>query len=360
MKAPPMLLLLALPMIAARRGLSSYHRAAAFGNPKYFTNRLIASDKPGVDLKVPDFPTLFDQICEVSPLAKQAFTDDNPGGFQAVKSSDDVHKWKVTDNTPKRLVSHVDKIDNFQNNGVPLLRLRSTLHGPAKKRGLCLSGLICEQDLRRRHDATCDIVDTIYSAASLDDVKELQANARYGEPTLFGVGYTKTKKSVVSPREQLTLCGLQEFASGASVTWGVELEEDQNYLFPKDQPQRMPRTTTHLLVMTAIPRPGEENDAFDVEYLLQIEIGGFPAFLTGPVVVDSVKKMFRFADRYFRSGFHDGGDLSRRLALLPNDDESGGDERANNSLKESPSPSPDAVSAAHDILDKEQTLLMPP
>ena len=33
---------------------------AAFGNPKYFSNKLIHSNTPGVDLKVPNFDVLFE------------------------------------------------------------------------------------------------------------------------------------------------------------------------------------------------------------------------------------------------------------------------------------------------------------
>ena len=53
--------------------------------------------------------------------------------------------------------------------------------------------------------------------------------------------------------------------------------------------------------------------------MLQLEIGGFPGWLTGPIIVETVKKLFRFADRYFKSGLEEGGELAQRLALI--DDE---------------------------------------
>lgn len=48
----------------------------AFGSPKYYTNKYIPADQPGVQLKVPNFDALFDEICKVSPLAKQALMED--------------------------------------------------------------------------------------------------------------------------------------------------------------------------------------------------------------------------------------------------------------------------------------------
>ena len=92
------------------------------------------------------------------------------------------------------------------------------------------------------------------------------------------------------PREQLTLCGLQTLPSGASILWGTKLEEDQDYLFPESQPRRVVRLTSHLFC----------------------SMGGLPGWLTSPAVVERIKKMFQFADGYFRSGFEEGGDLAER------------------------------------------------
>lgn len=314
----------ALPIAAeSRRGCAAaspprFGVIAAFGSPKYFTDRYVQSDNPDVKLKVPDFDALFGEIQKCSPLARQAIEENRPLGISAIDNdSADVYKWKLLDSSPDKLVSRVEKIDNFQNMGVPLLRLRSTLKGPKKKRGLAFSELISTTELRSKWDATIAKVDTTYSAKDArNDITKFQGG-KYGEATLFGIGYVKTKQSVVSPREQLTLCGLQEFPSGACMIWGVELEEDQNVLMPADEPKRMPRSTSHIFATTLIPT-GE--DTFDVEYLLQVEIGGFPGWLTGPIVVDAIRKTFRFADSYFRSGFEEDGALKKRLALLPDDE----------------------------------------
>ena len=182
-----------------------------FGAPRFFTDKYTPSlpvsssgrnaDKPGVMLKLPNFDVLFDDIAKVSPLAKQALTEDKPLGIKAIDPTDDVYKWKLLGDSASRLVSHVDRIDNYNNKGLPLVRLRSTLHGPLKKRAECFSELISVPNLRHKWDPTSDLVDTVYSA----DVKEIDIfqNYTYGETSLFGVGYVKTKQSVVSPREQL-------------------------------------------------------------------------------------------------------------------------------------------------------------
>ncbi|KAL7441547.1 hypothetical protein ACHAXM_008117 [Skeletonema potamos] len=317
------------------------HEIAAFGNPKYYSNSFVRSDKAGTVLKVPKFDVFFDELQKVSPLVKQALHDEKPGGIKAIDDSADVYKWKIMEHNPNRLISHVDKIDNFQDNGVPLIRVRSSLRGPSKMREECFSELISTPELRHKWDATNNIVETIYSAADLGDIKRLQGD-EYGEPTMFGVGYVKTKQSIVSPREQMTMCGIQKLPSGASIIWGVELEEDQNHLFPKDQPKRMPRSTSHLFATTLIPT-GE--DTFDVEYVLQLDVGGFPGWLLGPVVTETVKKMFRFAEKYFESGFEKGGELALKLAAFPDDEET--------SIHDPPQ-----TEAC--VLDAKTTLLMPP
>mmetsp|Transcript_16210 Transcript_16210/g.46711 ORF Transcript_16210/g.46711 Transcript_16210/m.46711 type:complete len:166 (-) Transcript_16210:323-820(-) len=138
---------------------------------------------------------------------------------------------------------------------------------------------------------------------------------RFGETRRFGIGYVRTKQTVVSPREQLTMCGVQDFPAtssgdvdGASLIWGVEVEDDQIHLFPEGE--RLLRSRSHLFSVALVPR-GE--DEFDVEYVIQIEVGKFPAWLTGPVVTETLKGLFRFGDSYFKGGL-DGGELAQHLA----------------------------------------------
>lgn len=194
----------------------------------------------------------------------------------------DLYKWKVTDSyNSKRLWKEVDKIDGFGKKIPPLIRLRSTFHGPNQMRGETFADIFSSQELRHQWDITNDVVREIY-AGDLEELSHYQ-DPRYGKCSMFGVGYVKTKQSVVSPREQMTLCGVNNFKSGASIVWAVELEESQNHLFPADQPKRVPRSTTHLFSTAIIPSY-EDETAFDIEYVLQLEVGGFPGWLTGPVV----------------------------------------------------------------------------
>jgi hypothetical protein len=128
-----------------------------------------------------------------------------------------------------------------------------------------------------------------------------------GTPARFGIGYVRTKQLVVLPREQLTLCELQTFPSVASILWGIELEEDQDYLFPESQPRRVDQLTSRLFCSTIVPR---KDDALNVEYLVQLEVGCLPGWPASPAVVEMIKKMFQFADGYFRSGSEEGDDLA--------------------------------------------------
>lgn len=92
------------------------------------------------------------------------------------------------------------------------------------------------------------------------------------------------------------LCGIQEFENGASIIWGTELEEYNNHLFP-DCPRRT-RAKSHLFATTLVPTGP---DSFDVEYILQLEIGGnLPSFITTPVLVETVKSMFVYAEKTFK------------------------------------------------------------
>ena len=284
-----------------------------------------------------------------------------------------MYDWKVVSSfNSNKLIKEIDKIDGFENKVAPMVRLRSTFQGPKKRRGETFADVFSTEELRHQWDVTNDVVGEIYSG-NLEELNQYQDATKYGTSSMFGIGYVKTKKSVVSPREQMTLCGVTNFQSGASIVYAVELEESSDNLLPKNQPKRVPRSTTHLFATTIIPT-GE--DTFDVEYVLQLEVGGFPGmlvlkpfcmaldnlslnsvyiirpsitpgWLTGPVVIETVKKMFRFADNYFRSGLTSDGVLANKLALIP-DEESNFEEAG------------DSNDSSEDVLEKKQTLLMTP
>lgn len=207
----------------------------------------------------------------------------------------------------KKLVHQISKIDNFQGKQAPLLRLRSNLRGPLQSRGFVFSQLLTDFDLRTKWDPNVAENYPLHEPLDMSMVDDAMMY-RFGETRRFGVGYVRTKQTVVSPREQLTMCGVQEFPSGSSLVWGVEVEDDQNHLFPEGR--RLLRSRSHLFSAALIPKGEEE---FDVEYVIQIEVGKFPAWLTGPVVAETLKGLFRFSNTYFQGGLGDG-ELARYLA----------------------------------------------
>ena len=189
----------------------------------------------------------------------------------------------------RRVVHQVDRIDNFQELGAPLLRFRSTMRGPHVPEKF--ANLIMNLDDRSRWDPAIAEVDERYPVHDLDAANMAMGVGRYGDCSKLGVGYCRTKQSVVSPREQLTLCGIQDFDCGSSLIWGTEMEEWHNHLLPGDK--RHTRAKSHLFSVALTPT-GE--DSFDVEYVLQLEIGGaIPKWMTAPIVSESVKNMFNHA-----------------------------------------------------------------
>eukprot|EP01083_Nonionella_stella_P099020 278504_1 len=100
----------------------------------------------------------------------------------------------------------------------------------------------------------------------------------YGDCTRLGIGYCRTKSNpIVDGREQLTLCGIQELPNNGCIIWGTEMEEWHNNLMPEDA-VRLPRAKSHLFGVALVPTGP---DSFDVEYILQLSVGGrIPGFLT--------------------------------------------------------------------------------
>jgi hypothetical protein len=272
------------------------------------------------------------------------------GGFdvipsEAYRSTPDL-PWKVVDSS-KSL--RIDKIDNFAvserhslegspSSSPPLLRFRSTLQGPCL--GECFAGFIMDLNQRQKWDRQ---VDQVYEAHSvtlnLDLVREIQRQERrnqqlqgqencrlldWGTCVRIGVGYCRTKSGFVSPREQLTLCGIQEFDDGSWLIWGVEMDRNRHdpMLPPHRGGKRPTRAKSNLFCTTLTPRPttaaategGQQGPlSFDVEYLLQLDIGGkIPGWVAGPVVTDNVRQMFSCARSFFAGTDPDKG-LERYL-----------------------------------------------
>jgi hypothetical protein len=150
----------------------------------------------------------------------------------------------------------------------------------------------------------------LYPIIDLDTANIAMGFGKYGDCGKLGVGYTLTKSHPIgiSPREQLTLCGIQNYADGSSLIWGTELEEWHNHLLPK-RDERLTRARSHLFSIALVPT-GE--DTFDAEYSLQLDFGGnLPHWMTAPIVLDSVRSMFGVAQPYFNAG--EGGELDEYL-----------------------------------------------
>ena len=199
------------------------------------------------------------------------------------------YKWKTVESNKRRVVHQVDRIDNFQELGAPMLRFRSTIRGPHAPEKF--ADFIMNLDERSRWDPAIAEVDERYPVYDLDAANIAMGVGRYGDCTKLGVGYCRTKQSVVSPREQLTLCGIQDFECGSTLIWGTEMEEWHNHLLPGDK--RHTRAKSHLFSVALTPSSPE---TFDVEYILQLEIGGaIPKWMAAPILSESVKNMFNHA-----------------------------------------------------------------
>ncbi len=259
----------------------------------------------GVEIELPNLEVLFDRISSASPLAKLVMEGKPMGGFEAIddaKRSD--MKWKTVEENRRRTVHKIEKLDEFQNVKTPLLRFRSSIQGPCI--GTLFSNFIMDLEERKKWDDQVALVEEMYPIDDLEVVNSLlNDREKYGTCTRVGVGYTKTKSGIISPREQLICGGMQEYANGATILWGTEMEEYHNHLFPEGQ--RHTRAKSHLFAAALCPTSA---NSFDVEYLLQTDVGGgLPHFMTTPAVVEIVKKLFDHAKKYFEGSDGSGLDL---------------------------------------------------
>lgn len=250
-----------------------------------------------VDIELPDTDLLFERIGMASPLAKLVMEGDASGGFEAIDDNAKVHpelKWKKVEDNKRKTVHRIDRADSFQNVRTPLLRFRSSIKGPCI--GERFSNMLMDLEERKKWDDQVAKVEEMYPIEDLDAVNAMLGDQeKYGTCTRLGVGYTQTKSGILSPREQLTLGGMQEYKNGATILWGTEMEDYHNHLLPEGQ--RHTRAKSHLFAATLAPTGP---DSFDVEYLLQMEVGGgVPHFLSTPALTDAVRKLFHHAKTYF-------------------------------------------------------------
>jgi len=278
--------------------LSSGSVVSAFSMPMFTEQkamrRTTLSKTDGVEIEIPDFDEFFGRIREVSPLAAMTI-DGQVGGFDAADEKYPSQlKWKKVDSNKRKLVHKIEKIDNFQGLGCPIVRFRSSIKGPCV--GIKFAEFIMNLEERAKWDPQIEQVDEIYPIYDVD-AANIAMDFKYGDCKRLGIGYCQTKSNpIVDGREQLILCGIQDMPNKGTVIWGTELEEWHNHLFPEDI-ARHTRAKSHLFATTLQPTGP---DSFDVEYILQLEVGGnLPNFLTTPILVETVKGMFKHAQKTF-------------------------------------------------------------
>eukprot|EP01082_Thalassiosira_pseudonana_P015704 g14111.t1 g14111 contig9:1179604-1180718(+) len=272
--------------------------------------RTAPSKTNGVEIELPNFEELFGRIQDVSPLARLAISGTGSGiggGFGAVDDSTPADlKWKNIKRSKRDMVHDISKIDNFQNLGPPLLRWRASMKGPCH--GLMFADFIMNVEKRQAWDPQIENVVELYPIYDLDTAN-IAMLGKYGDCQKLGVGYTLTKAHPIgiSPREQLTLCGIQNFDDGSALIWGTELEDWHDHLLPAGE--RLTRAKSHLFSIALVPTG---DDSFDAEYVLQLDFGGnLPHWMTAPLVLDSVKGMFGVAQPFFNAG--EGSELHEYL-----------------------------------------------
>ncbi|KAL7518791.1 hypothetical protein ACHAWX_003596 [Stephanocyclus meneghinianus] len=253
--------------------------------------------QPGVEIELPNFELLFDRIQMASPLAKLVMDGNSQGGgFRAIDDSRHYPqlRWKKIERNEQKTVHRIDKLDSFQNVKTPLLRFRSTIKGPCI--GERFSHFIMDLEERKKWDDQIAFQEELYPIEDLALVDRITGDVdKFGRCMRVGVGYVQTKQGIISPREQLILGGHQEFKDGSTILWGTEMEEYHNHLLPPGQ--RHTRAKSHLFAATLAPTGP---NSFDVEYLLQMDVGGgIPNFMTTPAITDVVKKLFNHAKDYF-------------------------------------------------------------
>jgi hypothetical protein len=172
-------------------------------------------------------------------------------------------------------------------------------------------------DERSKWDPQIADVRELYPIHDLDAANIAMGFGKYGDCSRLGVGYCQTKAAFgVSAREQLTMCGIQDFQDGSTIIWGTEMEEWHNHLLPGTEKDRHVRAKSHIFTTTLIPT-GE--DSFDVEYVLQMDLGGgLPNVLTTPVICDTVKSLFKYAEKFYQG--EEGSDLERWIEQQARDD----------------------------------------
>jgi len=262
----------------------------------------------GVHIDPPDFDAIFSRIQEVSPLAQSVIEGRNGGrGLDAVSGdkNGEALNWKTVESNKKGTVREIQRVDNYNGvSGAPMLRFRASMTGPCL--GEFFGRYIMDLTERKKWDAQIHDVKDIHQIDNLDAANAAMGMGQYGECSRLGIGYGQTKAALgITPREQMFTYGLQNFKDGSSLIWGTEMDPKHDALLPPGP--RHTRAKSHLFAATLTPTGAQ---SFDIEYVLQLEIGGgIPQFLTTPVMIKTVKTLFDVAAVDFAAFADVGGKI---------------------------------------------------
>ena len=273
--------------------------------------RTVPTTTGGHDIELPDFDELFGRIKQVSPLAKKVLEGHSADHDS---TSQETLKWKTIESRPKQFLHTIDKVENYLGLGPPLLRFRATIEGPCL--GAPFADFIMSLEEREQWDDQISQVDELFPIDA-SSATQFLGEDKYGDCSQIGVGYCQTKSAFgISPREQLTVCGVQNFDDGSAVIWGTEMDTElHDHLLPQLPGTKRPtRAKSHIFCTTLSPLADDPENKFEVEYCLQMCTGGLPAFVTTPVMINTVKSLFRHAKTFYAGG--EGSELEAYLAAL--------------------------------------------
>ena len=273
--------------------------------------RTVPTTTGGHDIELPDFDELFGRIKQVSPLAKKVLEGHSADHDNALQES---LEWKTIESRPKQFLHTIEKVENYLGLGPPLLRFRATIEGPCL--GARFADFIMSLEEREQWDDQISQVDELFPIDA-SSATQFLGEDKYGNCSQIGVGYCQTKSAFgISPREQLTLCGVQDFEDGSTVIWGTEMDTElHDHLLPQLPDTKRPtRAKSHIFCTTLSPSADDPENKFEVEYCLQMCTGGLPAFITTPIMVNTVKSLFNHARKFYAGG--EGSELEAYLAAV--------------------------------------------
>ena len=276
---------------------------------------------------------MYCRISQISPLAQRLLTNgpsprNLPPHISNPLEADDL-PWRTVQKPNERNKQiAIQKLGDYGDDpkitNVPLWRVRTTVTGRSVLAKM--PSLVMDYDVRERWD------DAIGSVGEVIPLNLKEANDVYGKRTTggkydggkttrCGIGHCVTKPAVgglISAREQMTVCGVQEWGTGnidgteeeGALVWGFECEDGLHGNLWPENTERETRAKSGIFTIAMLKLPESDNvepHTYAVEYTLQLAVGGsFPPFAMGAVnavVINAVKTMFKYAKKeYFIEG----------------------------------------------------------